>query len=60
VELRRPGGLEIRADAVAEDSRLAHVEDRAPAVLEEVDARPEGEGLEFVLKAHLSILYLDP
>ena len=52
VELGRTRGLEVRADAVAKDARLAHVEDRSVRPLEQVDARAARELLELVGERH--------
>ena len=51
-----PRGLEVRAHAVAQHPRLAHVDDLARRVLEQVDAGPQGQGVELLGEAHESII----
>ncbi len=52
VELGRPRGLEVRADAIAQHAGLADVEDLAPGVLEQIDAGPGRQLLELLGERH--------
>ena len=52
VELGRPRGLEVGADAVAQHAGLADVDDLALGVLEQVDAGPGRQLLELLGERH--------